>query len=240
MSDKLRLVNTRFWEDPFIEELTPTEKLLFLYLLTNPLTNMLGIYEISIKRICYDTGITKENIEKGLKRFERVRKAFIMDNYLILPNFLKNQSLNDNMKVGVIKLFKSLPISLKEKLLGNDYQTLSNDYQSLRNALLKLNGIEREIEIEKESEKKIKIEKFTLPSIDDVILYFKENGYTEESGIKAFRYYDTANWVDSKGNHVKNWKQKMLSVWFKPENVNHSKEIELTAPLIPEKDAKRQ
>jgi hypothetical protein len=151
MSDKLRSVNTRFWEDPFIESLSPTEKLLFIYLLTNPLTNLIGIYEITIKRISYDTGITKENVEKGLKGFERVRKAFFIENFIVLPNFLKNQSLNENMKVGVIKLFKSLPIILKNRLLGNDYQTLQNDYQTLRNGLLKLklnNESEKEIESE--------------------------------------------------------------------------------------------
>jgi hypothetical protein len=156
MGDKLRSVNTRFWEDPFIEGLTPNEKLLFLYLLTNPLTNLMGIYEITVKRISYDTGMTKECIEKGLKGFERVRKVLNIDNFVVLPNFLKNQSLNDNMKVGVVNLFKSLPNELKIKLLGNDYQSLSKDYQSIRNGLLKLNGnrieIEKEIETEKEPE----------------------------------------------------------------------------------------
>ena len=35
---------------------------------------------------------------------------------------------------------------------------------------------------------------------------------------KAFDYYDCADWHDSKGNKVKNWKQKMQAVWFKDEN----------------------
>jgi hypothetical protein len=31
------------------------------------------------------------------------------------------------------------------------------------------------------------------------------------------------NWIDSKGSKVKNWKQKMQGVWFKPENeINQS------------------
>jgi hypothetical protein len=157
MSEKLRSVNTRFWEDPFIEGLTPNEKLLFLYLLTNPLTNLIGIYEITIRRISYDTGLKSDIIFKGLKGFGTVRKALFINGFIILPNFLKNQNLNDNMKTGVIKLFKSIPNELKLKLLGNDYQTLSNDYQTLRNGLLKLNGNRIEIEDEKETEKEVKI-----------------------------------------------------------------------------------
>jgi uncharacterized protein YdaU (DUF1376 family) len=61
-------------------------------------------------------------------------------------------------------------------------------------------------------------EKMVIPEIEKVILYFKENGYTEEAAKKAFQYYSVNEWKDSKGNTVKNWKQKMISVWFKEEN----------------------
>ncbi len=55
--------------------------------------------------------------------------------------------------------------------------------------------------------------------------YFKDNGYSEISAQKAFRYYNDANWMDSKGNKVKNWKQKMQGVWFKDENKQIEKSI---------------
>jgi hypothetical protein len=54
--------------------------------------------------------------------------------------------------------------------------------------------------------------------IDDVIKYFQENGYQEETARKAFKYYATADWKDSKGSQVRSWKQKMIAVWFKDEN----------------------
>lgn len=59
---------------------------------------------------------------------------------------------------------------------------------------------------------------FAPPTLENVLLYFKENGYTEISAQKAFRYYNDADWKDSKGSKVKNWKQKMQGVWFKDEN----------------------
>jgi len=62
------------------------------------------------------------------------------------------------------------------------------------------------------------INKFTPPQQFEVIGYFIENGYTKELAEKAFKYYETGNWSDGKGNKVKNWKQKMQSVWFKEEN----------------------
>ena len=69
----------------------------------------------------------------------------------------------------------------------------------------------------KESKVKKK-ETFAPPELSEVISYFEENGYSEDSAKKAYQYYSVMNWIDSKGNQVKNWKGKMLSVWFKSEN----------------------
>ena len=59
---------------------------------------------------------------------------------------------------------------------------------------------------------------FIPPALSDVQSYFQENGYSLESANKAFNYYATNNWADSKNNKIKNWKQKMIGVWFKEEN----------------------
>ncbi len=75
--------------------------------------------------------------------------------------------------------------------------------------------IEEEI---KEDENKDKRKRFVPPSQIEVVDYFNQNGYSNESAIKAFNYYETGNWKDGKGNQVKNWKQKMQSVWFKEDN----------------------
>lgn len=55
--------------------------------------------------------------------------------------------------------------------------------------------------------------KFVPPTLDDV------NAYVMEKGLHVvakdfWDYFDAGNWVDSKGNPVKNWKQKMLT-WEK-------------------------
>jgi len=152
MSEKLRSVNTKFWDDPFIEDLSPSEKLLFLYLLTNPLANLLGIYEITIKRICYDTALQKETVTNALKRFGMVKKAFYCDNFIILPNWLKNQNLNKNMKIAVAREFNSLPTSLKNNILGNGSEGLSNDSEGFRKVMECLGKYEIEIEDEIEIE----------------------------------------------------------------------------------------
>lgn len=56
------------------------------------------------------------------------------------------------------------------------------------------------------------------PTVDEIRSYFKENGYSDDIAIRAFNYYDSAHWKDKSGKSVKNWKQKMIGVWFKEEH----------------------
>ncbi len=216
MNDKLRSVNTRYWDDNFVTELTSSEKLLFLYLLTNPLTNLLGIYEITIKRISFDTSLKIDTIRKGLERFKKDKRVYFVDGFIILPNFLKNQRLNTNMKIGITKIFNQLPIKLKDSILANDSKGLPNDYQTIWNAMLKY---EIEVKIEEEIEKGKGSKKgFVPPLLDEWIKYFEENGYKKDVAERSFRAYEVADWFDSTGKKVKNWKQKAINVWFKDEN----------------------
>ena len=67
---------------------------------------------------------------------------------------------------------------------------------------------------------KIRVDKkrIYIPTLEEVKIYFNDNGYTRDSAVKAFHYYAENNWKDSRNNQVKNWKQKMQGVWFKEEN----------------------
>jgi len=62
--------------------------------------------------------------------------------------------------------------------------------------------------------------------LEDVISYFKENGYSEEVAKRAYQGYAEAGWHDSRGNKILNWKQKMVHVWFKDENKSKEKKWE--------------
>jgi hypothetical protein len=75
-----------------------------------------------------------------------------------------------------------------------------------------------DLSTQSKKESKVKERKvFIAPSANEVADYFKSNGYSPERGIQAHEYYATADWHDSHGKPVKNWKQKMQN-WFKPEN----------------------
>ena len=64
------------------------------------------------------------------------------------------------------------------------------------------------------------------PSIEDVKDFFREKGYSQDTAVKAFEYYSINEWKDGNGKPVKNWKQKMIAVWFKPENLTKKSSTE--------------
>lgn len=75
--------------------------------------------------------------------------------------------------------------------------------------------MENENEIVIENKNKGKIKK---PSLEEVKEFFKQNGFSETAADIAYKFYNDGDWHDSRGNKVRNWKQKMRSVWFKDEN----------------------
>jgi len=66
-----RMVHTSFWSDTkIVDEMLPQDKYFMLYLLTNPHTNQIGCYEISIKDMSRELGYEPEEVIDLLKRFE--------------------------------------------------------------------------------------------------------------------------------------------------------------------------
>lgn len=71
-----RNVRLSFWTDnKVIDEFTPEDKYFYLYLLTNPQTNLCGCYEISYKSMSEDTGYNKDTCLRLLKRFDEVHNV---------------------------------------------------------------------------------------------------------------------------------------------------------------------
>jgi predicted regulator of amino acid metabolism with ACT domain len=89
---KKRYVNTSFWRDDYISNLDPSEKLLFLYFLTNPDTNISGIYQIPVNIIAADTGFNREMVWKIIERFSKDGKIRYQHGWIAIKNFIKNQN----------------------------------------------------------------------------------------------------------------------------------------------------
>lgn len=71
-----RHVRTEFWKDAkVLEEMTPEDKLFFLYILTNGNTTQIGIYKIPKKQMAFELGYSVESINTLIDRFENHYKV---------------------------------------------------------------------------------------------------------------------------------------------------------------------
>lgn len=118
-----RYISTSFWDDEWIQTLDPSEKFLYLYLLTNPLTNIAGVYEISDRRISFDTGFNIEAILAMMKKFYEKRKVFRIGAFVILPSWPRHQKWEkrDGVKAGIVAVLESIPKNVLNALPGMGY-----------------------------------------------------------------------------------------------------------------------
>lgn len=162
-----RYISTSFWDDPWISSLDPSEKFVYMYLMTNPLTNIAGVYEITIRRICFDTGYNDETIKKVLNRFQESKKAYRWNNYIILCSWPKHQKWESRSKIkdGIEKILSSFDLKLLEYLKSISY-TYPIDNLYISNAYVpnyKDLDINKDLDIDKENIKKS--EEFKLSSL---------------------------------------------------------------------------
>lgn len=120
MSGKNRYVNTKFWDDSFIISLDAEEKLFFLYVLTNPLTNLSGIYEISLNRMSFDTKISLSDVTKILIKFEKYNKMKYENGWIAIKNFIAYQKVNPNVSKGIEDSLDVAPDVLKTWVKNNE------------------------------------------------------------------------------------------------------------------------
>ena len=65
-----RNVQMTFWTDSkVVDDFTPEDRYFYLYLITNPHTNLAGCYEVSTRQMANETGYSKETIERLIARF---------------------------------------------------------------------------------------------------------------------------------------------------------------------------
>lgn len=106
-----RYISTSFYDDTWIHRLDPSEKFMYMYLLTNGLTNIAGVYKIGIDRMVYDTGFNENTVKHVLEKFEKAGKAFYHLEYMILPSWPKHQRWEEKskIKVGIDAILKKTP-----------------------------------------------------------------------------------------------------------------------------------
>ena len=97
-----RIVDTAFWTDGKVDEFSPEDKYFMLYLLTNPFSTQLGIYEISIKQVAFQMGYSVDAVKVLIERFENKYRVIFYSsetNEIAIKNFLRHSIIKGGAPV---------------------------------------------------------------------------------------------------------------------------------------------
>ena len=97
-----RIVDTSFWTDGKVDDFSPEDKYFMLYLLTNPFSTQLGIYEISIKQVAFQMGYAVDAVKVLIDRFENKYGMIIFSpatNEIAIKNFLRHSIIKGGAPV---------------------------------------------------------------------------------------------------------------------------------------------
>lgn len=232
-----RKIHTQFWGDPFTQDLTPEQKYFYLYLITNDKTKQCGIYEITKRQMCYDTGYNIDTVSKLLEYFISCQKIRynVETNELAIKNWDKyNGSTSPKVQSCVNEELKSVKDTvLIEYLYGIDRVSILN-----RN---KNKNKNKEEEGEKESlpivSEKI-ISNFnrqpTIPTKEQVLEAFIFGGGTKEMAKSFYEKHDGTGWFLN-GSPITNFKSlanKFIDNWKRNESEKIKQEYDPTKVKI--------
>lgn len=227
-----RYISTSFWDDAWIRKRDPSERYVYLYLLTNPLTNIAGVYKTTIDRISFDTGYEPKIVETVFKRFSADGKAYFYKDYVILPSWPKHQKVDkrEKIKTGIEAILRELPPEILKylKKIGYRYpiDTISIPYGYDSNYLDSDSDSDSDSEFDSEFDlergahkappsdnpepekpaapRSPSPKRFVKPSLEEIKAYCAERKNTV-SPEKFLDYYEANGWRVGR-NPMKDWR----------------------------------
>lgn len=220
---RIRTIKPKFWDDLKIAKLSRDARLIFIGTWNFADDNGVIIGDqawLKSKILPFDT-LTAGTFDKWLKELESLgmltRITYREETFYHIASFTHHQVINrPNYEEAFIPK-EELDQLLEQK--KNDHGPITEpSVQEGKGKEGKGKGKGRE-----ETAKA-----FTPPTLEEVKAFFLSKGYTESLAARFFESYNTANqagqtWIDSRGNKVKNWKQKALMVWMREDNRQPSK-----------------
>lgn len=231
-----RNVSMNFWTDSKVDdEFTPEEKYFMLYLLTNPHTNILGCYEISMKQMERETGYNMDTINRLLGRMQDTHGVIRYDaatkEILIVHWHKYNWQKSDKVLKALVDAASCIKSASFKKYIADtvyirygyrmDITTViaiesdtvldseSMDADEPRQTLAPEQPVEKSVEKPVENSKPKK--RFVPPTVEEVAAYCAER----QNGVNPQRFVDfyTANgWTQGKGKPIKDW-QAAVRTW---------------------------
>lgn len=211
-----RNVSLSFWTDTKVtDDFSPEDRYFMLYCLTNPHTNIVGCYEISLRQMANETGYNIESIEKILGRFNNTHRIIQYDKEtkeLYVMNWYKyNWTKSEKILKPILSVYKTIKSEkfkasigkIINEIYGED--TVSIGYQyPIDTTDTDTDTVTDTITDTVAKNNKAKASRFIPPTVEEV----KEYCWERMNNVDAQRFvdfYESKGWMVGK-NKMKDWK----------------------------------
>jgi len=110
LMSQYRQLHRAFWDSDYVEdELDEQGTLLYVYLITSPKSNMEGLYKCSLNRICRQTKLDREVVQKWFNRFERDGYAGWLKGWVCVTQSTNHMPNSPPMMTHARKVYEETP-----------------------------------------------------------------------------------------------------------------------------------
>jgi hypothetical protein len=148
-----------------------------------------------------DTGLSRQEIRTCLERLKSTSEITI-------------QATNRCSIITIVKYkdYQDLHVDSNQQSNQQANQQATSKQPASNQQATTNNNCNKETTEQRKKQTKKRASPFVPPTVEEVEQYCKDKGY-EVNAKQFIEYYAVAKWHDAKGNPVKSWKQKIISVW---------------------------
>lgn len=121
-----RQIDTGTWDDPWFAELEPDAKLVFLYMLTNRRSTAAGVFEITIRAMAFETGLTPKRVGEVLELISSRVRWWPEYQTIWVRNFLRHQAPSPNLFKSAWNEMLDAPGVIRDEV-GETYPLLTDE-----------------------------------------------------------------------------------------------------------------
>ncbi|MDO4982164.1 MAG: phage replisome organizer N-terminal domain-containing protein [Eubacteriales bacterium] len=169
----------------------------------------------SPKMLADELGIEENTVKLALSTFEQLNMIELNDGFIMLPGWSEHQNIEGMEKIREQNRLRKQKQRENQKLLSASNGSNVTGRVMSRDS----HGTDKEIELEKDiysfnaDKPQKKSKTFVPPTLEEVTQYISEKKLSVDPQ-SFIDYFEAADWHDSIGQPVRNWKQKLLT-WNK-------------------------
>ena len=125
---KTRLIQTDFWNDETIQELSLEAQHLYIFLLTCPQINLCGIFKLSARQISLMCNLNRDQLEKAVSELTAINKVHFFDGFVFVVNALSKNGylISSKTTKACLKQLAEIPTEVKQHFSQVSGKNLDN------------------------------------------------------------------------------------------------------------------